>query len=305
MTSDKQLRANRSNGKKGKGPVSEKGKVTSSFNALKHGILSNQLFIFTGGDITDYESFSDFMECFFKEMQPVGMMETLLVDRLFATFWRLRRLHIAETGFIQKQVEPHSVERVIENIAAQGVARKDVENGFFRQMRTSTGCSHLAVSWQTVADSIQEKGLPLSVGMTRLLDEEFGGNSGFWKAANVSIYNWIVQNKGGAKPMNAEEEKRFNEIALDYAKQLSEMFKMLSDVLAIHEEETSKADVQSKMIPSPAELDKIQRYDAHLQRVLLQTLHELQRMQAARLGKPAPMAAALDVTLNSENGFVS
>ena len=66
------------------------------------------------------------------------------------------------------------------------------------------------------------------------------------------------------------------------------------------EKDVQNADLQSKMIPPLEELEKLQRYDAHLQRVMMQTLHELQRVQSVRLGMPTPLAAALDVTLNSE-----
>lgn len=300
MTSHKKITANRENAEKSTGPKTEEGKEISKMNALTHGLLSAHLFIPTSGDTTDRDGFFAFMELFFEEMQPEGVLETLLVDRLFAVFWRLRRLHIAETGLIRKQVKPHYLQQVIDTFAAEGRARNDIENGFFYRMRTSMGCTHLAHGWQAVVESMQEKGLPLSVGMTRALNEELGGNSGFWKAEYVSQFNWIVQNKGGTKPMNAEEEKRFNECALDYAKQLCEMFKSFAGFLEMDEEEVRKADLQSKMIPPLADLEKLQRYEAHLQRVLLQTLHELQRMQAVRLGRPAPASAALDVTLNSE-----
>ena len=303
MTTDKQIAANKKNAKRA-GVKTPEGKAISRRNSLKHGILSRHLYIFTGEE-DDYVEFVEFRHTFFAEMCPVGLVETLLVDRLFSTFWRLRRLHIAETGFIKKQVEPHFMQEAVEKIVDQGTARKDIENGFFRQMRTSIGCSHLANGWQAVVESMQEKGLPLSVGMTRALNEELGGNSGFWKAEYVSQFNWIVQNKGGSKPMNAEEEKKFNECALDYAKQLCEMFQGFAEILKNDEEDVRKADLQSKMIPPPAELERIQRYDAHLQRVLLQTLHELQRVQSVRMGRPAPLAAALDVTVDSENGFVS
>ncbi len=47
------------------------------------------------------------------------------------------------------------------------------------------------------------------------------------------------------------------------------------------------------MLEGP-ELEKVMRYEGHLHRQLVQTLHELEPMQARRAGKPTPLAR-LDV----------
>jgi hypothetical protein len=274
-------------------------------NALKHGILSNHLFISAEGEGTDYEAFTDFMAHFFEEMQPVGLLETILVDRLLSTHWRLRRLHIAETGFISKQVDPHFMQQFLQKIEEQGIARNDVENGFFRRMRTSKGCSDLADHWQVVSENLEQHGLPLSKGWANRVEKELGGNSGFFKAEYVYYCNYIVVNNGVTKTLTVEDEKQFNELALKYAKDLQKFFRDVADILKMDEKDVQKADLQSKMIPPLDVVEKIQRYDAHLQRIFLQTLHELQRIQSKRLGEAPPLAAALDVTVDADNGFVS
>jgi len=303
MSSEAQSAANRQNAKKG-GVKTDEGKAVSRLNALKHGILSKHLFISTGSKVTDYEEFESVRDIFFEEMQPIGILETLLVDRLFATFWRIQRLHVAETGFIRKQTE-EAMRLSVDRFEELGNARKDSEKGFFRQMRTSEGCANLAMLWQAVAESLKEKGLPLSKGMTRAVDEEMGGKSGFFMAEYVSQFNWIVENNGGALPMTDEFRQNLNVEALRFAEELVAFFTGMSEHHEWHEKDVSKADLESKLIPPLDQLDKIQRYDAHLQRLLIQTLHELQRVQAARQGKSVPLAAAVDVTVNAENGFVS
>ncbi len=49
-------------------------------------------------------------------------------------------------------------------------------------------------------------------------------------------------------------------------------------------------------LPAPAALNPIMRYESHLNRQLLQTLHELEAIQDRRQGHPAPLAR-LDITL--------
>jgi hypothetical protein len=53
-----------------------------------------------------------------------------------------------------------------------------------------------------------------------------------------------------------------------------------------------------RLLPEPVTLDKVLRYEAHVSRQLLQTLHTLERLQAARAGAAVPVPAALDVTVN-------
>jgi hypothetical protein len=61
-----------------------------------------------------------------------------------------------------------------------------------------------------------------------------------------------------------------------------------------------RADWQrrERMLPDGNTLQQVTRYEAHLSRQMLQALHELQRLQAARGGESVPPPAALDVTLN-------
>lgn len=51
---------------------------------------------------------------------------------------------------------------------------------------------------------------------------------------------------------------------------------------------------EARAVLEGAELEKVMRYEGHLHRQLLQTLHELEAMQARRAGRPAPLAR-LDV----------
>jgi hypothetical protein len=57
-----------------------------------------------------------------------------------------------------------------------------------------------------------------------------------------------------------------------------------------------------RILPDANTLQKITRYEAHLSRQLLQALHELQRLQAARGGQTLPLPAALDVVITGASG---
>ncbi|MEX1254914.1 MAG: hypothetical protein WEE64_11310 [Dehalococcoidia bacterium] len=51
-----------------------------------------------------------------------------------------------------------------------------------------------------------------------------------------------------------------------------------------------RAHQQKRIVPASPELDKIMRYETHLHRQFLQTLHELEALQSRRKGEPVHLA---------------
>jgi hypothetical protein len=54
---------------------------------------------------------------------------------------------------------------------------------------------------------------------------------------------------------------------------------------------------RERLLPAGEVVDRVARYEAHLSRQLAQALHELQRLQAARVGEPVMPPTVLDVTV--------
>ena len=54
---------------------------------------------------------------------------------------------------------------------------------------------------------------------------------------------------------------------------------------------------RSRMLLEPSVLGTVTRYESNLERSFFKTLHEIQRLQAARSGAVVPPPAALDVDL--------
>ncbi|MBI1812418.1 hypothetical protein HY285_00820 [Candidatus Peregrinibacteria bacterium] len=303
MTTDKQIAANKKNAKKA-GVKTPEGKDVSKMNAIKHGILSSHLFISTGKD-GEREEFVDFAANFVEEMQPVGLLETLLADRIFGAFWRLRRLSIAETCSIQKRVESHSLRYFLDEYEKNGVARLSPETSFFTRLKTSMGCREIADIMDHVARTIKDHGkFPLPEWITGVLEKRLGAREGFPRTESLCVLDYAFRHRD-ENPITGEEEKQVTEEAIREAAELAKWFRGMAGILEWNEDDEKLADRKSKTIPSLEDLEKFQRYEAHLQRVMLQTLHELQRIQSLRLGRPSPLAAALDVTVDTENGFVS
>ena len=100
MTSDKQAEANRRNALKSTGPKTPEGKDAVRHNAVKHGLLSQDVLL-PGEDEAALKELGERMRA---ELQPVGELESLLVERIIAAQWRLRRLGRVETGIFAEEL---------------------------------------------------------------------------------------------------------------------------------------------------------------------------------------------------------
>ncbi len=97
--STKQLEANRQNAKLG-GVKTDEGKAVSKYNALKHGLLSQEVFLKDENEETLLE-LEKSMRC---ELKPQTELERLLVDRIVANTWRLKRALKGEKEMIEHDI---------------------------------------------------------------------------------------------------------------------------------------------------------------------------------------------------------
>src|SRR5919199_3455184 len=107
MTSAKRVQANRQNALKSTGPKTQQGKDVARLNATKHGLLSQEVLL--PGE--DADAFAQLGERLKGELQPVGELEGLLVERITAAYWRLRRLGQVEAGIFAFEHYGELVER--------------------------------------------------------------------------------------------------------------------------------------------------------------------------------------------------
>jgi hypothetical protein len=107
MTSEKKIKANRQNALKSTGPKTPEGKDAVRLNALKHGLLSQQVLL--PGE--DAEALRELGESLRAELQPEGAMEEFLVYRVTAACWRLLRASRVEVGIFARERSEELAER--------------------------------------------------------------------------------------------------------------------------------------------------------------------------------------------------
>jgi len=98
--SQKQLEANRQNAKLG-GVKTEEGKAVSKYNALKHGILSQEVLL----EGENEKSLIEFGKKLRTELRPETELELLLVDRIVVNTWRLKRALRGEKEMIEHDID--------------------------------------------------------------------------------------------------------------------------------------------------------------------------------------------------------
>lgn len=84
---DEVLAANRANSKASTGPRTERGQTNSQFNAVRHGLLSKNLFLKTDDE---HLAFQDLTCSCLNEFHPVGFLEDFLVEEIATTIWKIQ-----------------------------------------------------------------------------------------------------------------------------------------------------------------------------------------------------------------------
>ncbi len=87
MASAAQIAANRRNARRSTGPRTAEGKAIVSQNAIRHGLTARQ-------DVIGAEEqavFDRHRERVLRELEPVGVVESQLAERVAGLLWRLRR----------------------------------------------------------------------------------------------------------------------------------------------------------------------------------------------------------------------
>src|SRR5215204_5693864 len=132
MASKKQIQANRRNALKSTGPKTPEGKALARLNATKHGLLSQEVLL--PGE--DEDALKELAERLRAELQPVGEMESLQVERIINAVWRLRRLSRVEAGIFAWELYEELAQRAQEE--AQTYERSTLSDFIEHQYGPST-----------------------------------------------------------------------------------------------------------------------------------------------------------------------
>jgi len=100
MSSERRILASRANGAKSRGPITPEGKLASSRNSLRHGILSKTIVL----EDESSETFVDLLASYQQEHQPQTPTEEALIENMAVARWRQMRLWNMETAGLDLEI---------------------------------------------------------------------------------------------------------------------------------------------------------------------------------------------------------
>ena len=130
MTTEKQIEANRENAKLG-GVKTEEGKAVSRYNAIKHGLLSEEVLL----DGEDEIKLIEMGKKLRAELEPQAELELLLVDRITANVWRLKRVMQMEREMMEnsrKGTFGGSLSKLGQTLTHYDIAHNDIYGKLIR-----------------------------------------------------------------------------------------------------------------------------------------------------------------------------
>jgi hypothetical protein len=121
-SSKRRLLASRKNGALSRGPKTPEGKSRSSYNATRHGLLSNCIVLRN----ESREAFDDLLNQFVEHFGPLNDVEFGMIEDMASCYWRLRRVWAIETELLnsgmEKQPPGHEMARLASSFSELAVS---------------------------------------------------------------------------------------------------------------------------------------------------------------------------------------
>lgn len=292
MSSEKQIQANRRNSQKSTGPKSAAGKSVVRLNAVKHGAMAETVVI---PFMESEEEWEEHRRGVLESIAPVGHVESALADRVAELLWRLRRVARYEREIVankQEAVEERILYYEFDAISLEHL-RRDSENTratvslLKRLPRLGKNAEIPASVAMPLIDAAARKVKGFDLSGLRLPEDSEGTVYDFasWYADDLRWVITAIAERAGTSLEGMLEAASFevHYIAVKAELELKKGVKLVGRAR------------RKALLPGQHETDKISRYEAHLDRSLYKALHELQRLQAMRLGREAPLPVAVDV----------
>lgn len=260
-------------------PSSAAGYGNVRFNALKHGVLSQ----YTVLAHEDGAEFSNLLAALVEEHQPAGPTETHLVEELAGAIWRKRRVLQAEGATINRGLLTIAKARHDRATDPDGPARAAVpfEPGL-SDARLNTPVELAEAMRESAADTGRrlaeaEDDLAATIRAAEILRR--GGTRAYDRALRAlvpdSVDSWAECLDDGDHVATQEDlAKYIAEFLLPFCRQM---------VIEVRSTEAIKAQTMGEGLQAHR-LEKLNRYETHLDRKFERTLAMLLKLKDLRRG---------------------
>jgi hypothetical protein len=287
--------------RRGTGPRTIEGKKRSKQNSSKHRIFSKEVLLKDEPRAELKSMLKGLHDC----LQPVGTLEIILVDNLASSFWRKRRLLIAETAEIQKgrefvewdEIRGH--ETAAAKISSNGL---ELNGGLMREVANPIVLQRCLDLLGKLKSGIERDGFDVEWDKPILTTVYGEYREERWQDSLLATYlYWVAEchcsEEDDEEPDKSALEKCKNQFLQELEKEIEQLKRYQKDRESI---ESSRMTLMSlsRSVPESMQLDRLLRYGASLGREIERILKQLERLQRMRLGQPLP--PSIDVNVRSE-----
>ena len=282
------------------GPSTPEGKAKTKFNATTHGIFSSVV-VLKGETRGEYETL---LLGLWRDRQPQGRLEEILVEKLAMILWRHRRLLVSEGGEILKSYQGlvwdqgNQLQDAVTKIASS--SKSENENGLFWDVSNLKVLNQCLELLARLRDGIEGDELRPERDYA-ILNKIYRSTERTYEGATLlgSYAKWLevsegpedlVKRKGLPSPEGCRDEiLREIDIEIGRLKQIREEHRAIQI-------ERTRLEMLRRRIPEGPELERLLRYEASLERAFDRTMAQLERLQRIRFGHPVPPRIEVGVT---------
>jgi hypothetical protein len=318
MSIDKRAEANRQNALQSTGPRTEQGIEAARLNALRHGLRSLQTVI-PGEDTEAWEAHRAGVV---DDLRPVGAVELALAEQIAAKLWRLGRVVRHEADLITIGQAKDELLKGHDNAVpssyssfSESIGRAKVPNSTdVSEARSTLRAKEEKVrKWEAAlkaledllgfkdSDVFEKHEWPLYDALEEDLELEEWETDKLFKdeRENFAVHHarTMLKKRGTVEDVTAGMLAYWrNEKIPELKEKARKDEKVYKNILRRYEAALDRLRV-SRGLPDAAALDKIQRYEAHLERGLHKALDRLRSLQEARGAVPSSQKPAVAVAV--------
>ena len=323
----KSIAAARNNGRKSHGPKTETGKQNSALNAIKHGTFAGASPPHLQALGEDPAEFARHFGAFRSAFNPQDGYEEVLVKEIADLHWRLERLKRGEAGLLawrknafqkDREWKAHLARRVRidafreytisrkykDLLASKGDSRIVHYSGFtpegdMNSPESPEKYAHILETLSTVRDVTSVRGL--EAVQIDSLELVLGDGANCRGSALISVLQACQLDFEKQDPKAQEYRRNCVLQALD--EEIS-YFEKESRLYHEREIEVSPEMADAQLLPSAEDLDRIIRYENHLERLIELKRQQLfaWRREKANAGKSMVPSLTMPATQTQANG---
>ena len=200
---------------------------------------------------------------------------------------------MAESGEIALSVDGGQWARSNRAPVAANIFFSELQDAASEMMKSSGGLAYLIYVLKTVRDDVMREGELSEPALQRLVGR-FASRPNYLTNELAGLRERLADNADGVTTEALKEERQ--RVVLGYIEGKLGLYAQLSGERKEREEKEEAARQAAEVLPAPAVLDKILRYETTLERQLYRALNQLERLQRRRNGEEVPPPITMDVS---------